>query len=192
MAMSIIWCVLTGAAFLFAAASGRADAVAAAALSGAGEGVQLAIALAGPMLLWSGFARVCENAGLTAKLARLLRPLLGRIFPKTRDDPAAFGSISANFIANLLGLGNAATPLGIEAVRRMREKSGSAQATDEMCRFIVLNTASVQLIPATVAAVRAGCGCSAPFDILPAVWVTSLGSVAAGLGAAAVFARLRR
>ena len=106
MAMSIIWCVLTGAAFLFAAASGRADAAAAAALSGAGEGVQLAIALAGPMLLWSGFARVCENAGLTAKLARLLRPLLGRIFPKTRDDPAAFGSISANFIANLLGLGN--------------------------------------------------------------------------------------
>ena len=192
MAMSIIWCLLTGAALLFAVAFGRADAVAAAALTGAGEGVQLAIALAGPMLLWSGFARVCENAGLTAKLARLLRPLLGRIFPETSRDDAAFGSVSANFIANLLGLGNAATPLGIEAVRRMRAKSGSAQATDEMCRFVVLNTASVQLIPATVAAVRAGCGCNAPFDILPAVWVTSLGSVAAGLGAAAIFARVKR
>ena len=192
MAMSITWCLLTGTALLFAIVSGRADAVAAAALTGAGEGVRLAIALAGPMLLWSGFARVCENAGLTAKLARLLRPLLGRIFPETSRDDAAFGSVSANFIANLLGLGNAATPLGIEAVRRMRAISGGARATDEMCRFVVLNTASVQLIPATVAAVRAGCGCGAPFDILPAVWVTSLGSVAAGLGAAAIFARVKR
>lgn len=192
MAMSVIWCALTGAAVLFSIASGTADAVSAAALSGAGEGVQLAITLAGPMLLWSGFARVCERAGLTQKLARLLRPLLGRIFPEAKGDAAIFGSISANFTANLLGLGNAATPLGVEAVRRMREKAGSARATDEMCRFIVLNTASIQLIPATVAAVRAGCGCPTPFDILPAVWLTSLCSVAAGLVAARLFAEARR
>ena len=91
------------------------------------------------------------------------------------------GYLTANVAANLLGLGNAATPMGIAAVRRMQQRSGSARATDEMCRLIVLNTASIQLIPANVAAIRASLGCQRPFDILYAVWATSFTSAGAGL-----------
>ena len=102
------------------------------------------------------------------------------------------GYLTANVAANLLGLGNAATPMGIAAVRRMQQHSGSARATDEMCRLIVLNTASIQLLPTTVAAVRAANGAAAPFDILPAVWLTSVCSVTAGLLAAFLFGRASR
>ncbi len=192
MAMSVIWCILTGTAVVFAVFGGTGQAVSAAALEGAGAGVRLAISLAGPMLLWSGLSRVMEEAGLTERLARLLRPILRRLFPDSFRDKRTLGSICANVTANLLGLGNAATPLGIEAVRCMKERAGSERATDEMCRFIVMNTASIQLIPATVATVRAASGCASPFDILPAVWVTSVCSVAAGLAAAWLFSRVTR
>ena len=121
-----------------------------------------------------------EKAGLTGLLSRILRPILGRIFPSYRKDPALAGSLSANVCANFLGLGNAATPMGIQAAIRLKDPERPHIATDELCRLIVLNTASIQLIPATVAAVRAGLGCGTPFDILPAVWITSLCS--AGLG----------
>lgn len=192
MAMSIIWCGLTVCAVLFSILNGTGTAVSAAVLSGAGEGVRLALTLAGPLLLWSGLARVMEQSGLTEFLARVLRPLLRRIFPESCRDRQTRGNLCANVTANLLGLGNAATPLGLAAVRRMQERSGSSTATDEMCRLIVMNTASIQLIPTTVAAVRAGLGCATPFDLLPAVWVTSLCSVTAGLAASFLLARVWR
>ena len=100
-------------------------------------------------------------------------------------------ALSANVSANLLGLGNAATPMGIRAAQGMA-RLGGGEATDELCRFVVLNTASVQLLPTTVAAIRAAAGASEPFDILPAVWLSSGISVAAGLAAAWLFARLFR
>ena len=131
-----------------------------------------------------------ERAGLTASLGKLLRPLLRRLYPHTGVD--ALDLISANLSANLLGLGNAATPPGIQAVQRMQAASGSESATDDMCRLIVMNTASVQLIPATVAALRQSAGAARPFDLLPAVWLTSVCSVCAGIGAAWVLGRVWR
>ena len=122
-----------------------------------------------------------EHAGITRMLSRLLRPLLHRVFPSTKEDAALAGSLSANICANFLGLGNAATPMGIQAAQRMKR---GGTATDELCRLIVLNTASIQLIPANVAAVRSALGCATPFDILPAVWVTSLCSAGLGVTAA--------
>ena len=103
-----------------------------------------------------------------------------------REAYAAFGNLCGNFTANLLGLGNAATPMGIAAVEKMKQGD---TATDEMCRLIVLNTASIQLLPTTVAAVRASLGAAQPFDILPAVWVTSLLSASAGVLAAWVMGK---
>ena len=114
-----------------------------------------------------------------------------RLFPSTREDSALAGALSTNICANFLGLGNAATPPGIEAARRLAARS-PGQASDELCRLIVLNTASIQLIPANVAAVRSSLGCAAPFDILPAVWLTSLCSAGLGLAAAWALGRLRR
>ena len=106
-------------------------------------------------------------------------------------DPETLAAVSANVSANLLGLGNAATPLGIRAARRMA-RGTDGTADDELCRLVVLNTASLQLLPTTVAGVRAACGCRTPFDILPAVWLSSAISVTAGLLAARLLQRVWR
>ena len=192
MAMAWIWSGMLLLAVLAGAISGQLGAVSTAAMAGAERGAQLCLSLAGPLCLWAGLAAVLEGSGLSAKLAALLRPLLGRLFPAAARDAQALEKISGNFTANLLGLGNAATPLGIAAVQRMHRLSGGAAASDEMCRLIVLNTASIQLLPTTVAALRASAGAARPFAILPAVWLTSLGSVTVGLLAVGLFARWRR
>lgn len=192
MAMSYVWCLLLFASVIYSVFAGTAAATGAAALTGAQSGVTLGLSIAGSLCLWSGLSRVMEKSGLAARLAALLRPLFRRLFPVSSGDPAALQNLSGNFTANLLGLGNAATPLGIAAVRRMQTLSGSQDASDEMCRFIVLNTASIQLVPATVAAVRTSLGAARAFDILPAVWLTSLCSVSAGLLAAKLLSRWYR
>ena len=178
MVMARIWWGIGIISIFASILTGRGAALAAAIPAGAQAGVELAVALTGSLVLWTGVGKLLEAGGVTGMLSRLLAPLLGRVFPGTREDPVLAGELSGNICANFLGLGNAATPLGIRAARRMVRQPG--MATDEMCRLIVLNTASIQLIPATVAAVRGSLGSAAPFDILPAVWITSICS--AGLG----------
>ena len=177
MVMSYIWTGLILISVFSASFQGRGTQLSAAILEGAQAGVQLAIAMAGAICLWSGIGRLMEACGVTNILSKTLNPLLRRIFPSTKHEPKLSGCLSANICANFLGLGNAATPMGIQAAKLM--KKGDT-ATDELCRLIVLNTASIQLIPANVAAVRASLGCASPFDILPAVWLSSAAS--AGLG----------
>ena len=131
-----------------------------------------------------------DKSGITRFLSKLLRPILHKVFPGSRKDAVLSGYLSANICANFLGLGNAATPMGIQAIRRMGDPKQPGIATDQMCRLIVMNTASIQLIPSNVAAVRASLGCTTPFDILPAVWVTSLCSAGLGLLAACLMGKL--
>ena len=189
MVMSYIWAVLLAVSILFSMINGRGPQLASSLFTGAQAGVTLAISLTGSICLWSGAGKLMGVLGLTEKLGNLLRPVLHRIFPKTKQDKELAGILSSNICANLLGLGNAATPMGISAARRM--KQGDA-ATDELCRLIVLNTASIQLIPANVAAVRLSLGCTSPFDILGAVWITSFTSAGLGLLAATVLGRVLR
>ena len=184
MVMSWIFTGILLLSVVFAVINGRGAELAAAVPQGAQAGVTLAISIAGSICLWSGVGKLMEATGVTGILSKLLAPLLKRLFPGTKNDPALSGDLSANICANFLGLGNAATPMGIRATRRMIDPHHPGLATDEMCRLIVLNTASIQLIPANVAAVRAGLGCATPFDILPAVWITSLCSAGMGLMAA--------
>ena len=177
---------LTGLFFLsllFGCATGQLSAVSAAALTGAQSAVELCLSMAGAICLWSGVMTLMDRCGLSGKLAALLRPLLRRILPNASRDSETLAALSANVSANLLGLGNAATPLGIRAATRMAQGCNGV-ASDELCRLVVLNTASIQLLPTTVAAVRSAHGCAAPFDILPAVWLSSVLSVSAGLLAA--------
>lgn len=181
MVMSWIWTGMVLLSVLSSLFTGTGPALAAAAVQGAQAGITLGISMAGSLCLWSGVGQLMTRIGLTASLSRLLKPLLYRIFPSTKQDLILAGNLSANICANVLGLGNAATPMGIQAARRMKQDEA---ATDELCRLIVLNTASIQLIPANVAAVRSSLGCAAPFDILPAVWITSLCSAGLGLTAA--------
>ena len=192
MVMSWIIMMMLLISVICAIISGNGAALAAATATGAQAGITLAISMAGSLCLWSGVGKLMEHAGLTAALSRLIKPLLNRLFPSTRSDPVLAGYLSANICANFLGLGNAATPMGIQAVRAMPRHRASGTASDEMCRLIVLNTASIQLIPATVAAVRSGLGSAAPFDILPAVWVTSLCSALLGLTAAWILGKVWR
>ena len=188
MVMTWIWCISVLLSVIYGVLSGNIQAVSSGVSEGASAAVSLCVSICGVTCLWTGVMEVMKQSGLAEKLSRLLFPVLRRIFPKSAENPAAMEAISANVSANLLGLGNAATPFGIQAVSAMAGKSG--RASDELCRFVVLNTASLQLLPVTVAAVRAASGSAAPFDILPAVWCTSLVSVTAGLLAAAGFARL--
>lgn len=184
MVMSWIFTGMLFGSVLFAALSGHGGALSAAAVEGAQAGVTLALSIAGAVCLWSGVGKLMEKIGVTAFLSCLLSPVLGRIFPSTKKDARLAGSLSANVCANFLGLGNAATPMGIAAVRRLKDPEEPTLATDEMCRLIVLNTASIQFLPTNVAAVRSALGCASPFDILPAVWVSSLLSASLGVLAA--------
>ena len=184
MVMSWIFTGMLFGSVLFAALSGHGGALSAAAVEGAQAGVTLALSITGAGCLWSGVGKLMETIGLTASLSRLLSPVLGRVFPSTKKDARLAGSLSANVCANFLGLGNAATPMGIAAVRRLKDPEEPTLATDEMCRLIVLNTASIQFLPTNVAAVRSALGCQSPFDILPAVWVSSLLSASLGVLAA--------
>ena len=187
MVMSWIWCGLILISCFSALLTGTLDSLASAIPQGAQAGITLGISIAGSLCLWSGLGRVMEKAGVTAFLSRCIAPLLHLIFPSSKGDTSLAGTLSGNICANFLGLGNAATPMGIRAAQLLAQ--GQTIATDELCRLVVLNTASIQLIPANVAAVRSSLGCASPFDILPAVWITSLCSAGLGVLAAVVLGK---
>lgn len=192
MVLTTLWAIFAIFSAFFAMSFHTGAAVTSALLAGAQSAITLSISIAGTLCLWSGVSALMEKLGITALLARLLRPMLHRLYPSARRDPKLSGALSGNFCANLLGLGNAATPMGIQAVRRLRDPDQPSLATDEMCRLVVMNTASIQLLPTTVAAVRSAAGASSPFDILPCVWLSSILSVSAGLSAAWLFGKLGR
>ncbi|MBR5791516.1 MAG: spore maturation protein A [Ruminiclostridium sp.] len=191
MAMTVIWTGMTALSLVCALILGNQSQLAPAAMEGAAQAIQLGISMAGALCLWMGVMEVMDRAGLAGKLAKLLHPLLRRLYPDFAGDKGIMDTIAANVSANLLGLGNAATPLGLEAARRMSRRSPGI-ASDSLCMLVVCNTASIQIIPTTVAAVRMAAGCETPFDILPAVWVTSLLSVTVGITAAKIFSKLWR
>ena len=191
MAMSVTWTLMVTASLVCGAACGTLGDVTAAAMEGASAAVELTLSMAGALCLWSGVMTVMERGGVTEGLARLFRPLLRRILPRASRDADTLAAVSANVSANLLGLGNAATPLGLEAARLMAGRTPGV-ASDSLCMLVVCNTASIELIPTTVASLRAAAGCAAPFDILPAVWLASIVSVTAGVGAAKLLSRVWR
>lgn len=189
MAMTVIWTGMTALSLVCALALGNESLLASAALEGAANAIQLGLNMAGVLCLWMGVMEVMQRAGLAEKLARALRPVLRRLFPDFSEDRGVMDTIAANVSANLLGLGNAATPLGLEAARRMSRRTPGV-AGDSLCMLVVCNTASIQLIPTTVAAVRMAAGCQTPFDILPAVWITSILSVLTGITSARICSKI--
>jgi spore maturation protein A len=186
-----MWAAALVISVLYGAFSGRGAETGLAALQGAPAAVEVILGTGGLICLWSGVMEVMRRSGLMAGLSRLLRPVLGRLFPRAARDRDTMDALSANVSANFLGLGNAATPMGIRAAQgmaRLSDRPGTASR--ELCLLVVLNTASIQLLPTTAAALRASAGAASPFDILPAVWLSSAASVTAGLLAASLLARL--
>lgn len=178
--MSYIFGAMIALAFIYAMISGNISALSSGIPEAATSAIELLISISGMLCMWSGFMRIAKDCGLIDKLARLLAPLLSRLYSDVKTDSAAFGFISTNISANLLGLGNAATPPGLNAMRELKRQGGDT-ASDSMVTFVIMNTASIQLIPTTVAALRKSYGSSQPFDVILCVWLTSAAALMVGL-----------
>lgn len=189
--MNGLWAGMMILACATACITGRTAELSAAVTQGTEQAVTLCLALVGVMGLWSGILELMQESGICKGLTVLLRPILCPLFPRASQDTETMEGIAANVTANLMGLSNAATPIGLRAGKRLYGLYGAAGTPDEVLTFVVLNTTSIQLIPTTVAAVRAALGAAQPFDIMPAVWGASICSVAVGLAAARLFARLQ-
>jgi spore maturation protein A len=190
--MGLVWTFLLAAALLAAAASGRVADLTGALADSAGRAVTLSMGLVGVMTLWLGLMRVAEEAGLVALLGRALRPLLRRLFPEVPPEHPALGAMVANLASNLLGLANAATPFGVRAMQELETLNPRpGTATDAQALFCAMNTASLQLVPATVIALRAAAGSRAPAEILGATLLASACGLVVAVLTATGLARLR-
>lgn len=175
-----------------AVAFGNTDELSASIMDGAAQAIQLMISLCGMMCLWSGVMEVAKECGLTQKLSKLFAPLLNKLFPDVKEDSRAFSYMCMNISANLLGMANAATPLGLSAMKELKADMTDEKASDSMINFVVMNTASIQLLPTTVAALRSTYGSAQPFDIIFCVWVTSIVALIVGLTVSKICCKLRR
>lgn len=193
--MQAILVVIPAVSLIFAAFGGSMGQMSAALLEKSGEAVELVISLCGVLCFWSGMMRVAERAGLVEKLARVLSVPVSFLFRGIKKNGKAAGLVTMNLAANILGLGNASTPLGIAAMKAIADEDKSfdeSTATDDMIMLAVLNTASLQIIPTTAAALRAANGAEKPFEILPCVWIVSVYSAAAVVTAAKLMCALGR
>jgi spore maturation protein SpmA len=191
-AINVVWLLLVLSAVVWAAWAGTMEAATDGAFAAAKDAVTLAMGLVGALALWLGVVRVAEEAGLMRAIARGLRPVMRRLFPDVPDGHPAHSAMVLNLAANALGLGNAATPLGLKAMMeldRLNRQPGTA--TDAMCLFLAINTSSVTLVPVTVMAVRAGAGASSPGAILVPTLLATLCSTAVAIATAKLLARRR-
>lgn len=191
--MGAIWTVLVAAAVVAAAANGRMAELTSAVVDSAGKAVTLSLGLAGVMALWLGLMRVAEEAGLVRALARAARPVMRRLFPEVPAEHPAMGAMIMNVSANVLGLGNAATPFGIKAMQELETLNPRpGTATDAQALFCALNTASIQLVPASVIALRAAAGSRSPGEIIGATILASLCGATVAVVAAKLLERVAR
>ena len=170
-------------AIVFGTANGKLPDITSALMSGAEDAVKMTISLVGIMSFWTGIMKIAEGTGVTSAISKILRPLTKLLFPKLKDKKA-IDAIVMNMTANMLGMSNAATPLGLKAMEHLNKYSDGKNATDEMCMFAVINTASIQIIPSTVIALRQSAGSTKATEIIVAVWITSITALAVGVTAA--------
>lgn len=183
--INYIWAGMVIFSVIAAFFAGNTQELSSAVISSASDAVSLCIRLGGTICLWGGLMEIAENSGLTAAVCRILSPFLKLVFPKMNVRGKTAKAISMNVTANLLGLGNAATPLGLEAMRCLQEENPSKEkASADMIKFVVMNSAAFHLIPTTVASMRQDYGCETPFDIMPASWLSSAAALTVGLTAA--------
>ena len=180
--LNYIWSGIVVLSVVCAALLGNTRELSEAVTDSGAQAVALLLKLAGMLCLWSGIMKIAQESGFTRLIARVFAPLLRRLFPRLDPNSEVFGSISMNISANLLGLGNTATPFGLKAMRGLHLMSGGGdRATDEMIIFVVMNTASLQLLPTMLSALRQSYGSKAPFEILVPVWISSACALATAL-----------
>ena len=191
--MNIIFPVLLIFAFISAIVTGRMNELSAAVIDGAEAAVQLHMRLISMLCLWGGIMEIGDRAGLTALFSKIMYPVVSLVFPRLRKDKYVLEAISMNITANVLGLGNAATPLGLEAMRRLQTvNSDTSVASDEMVVFVVMNTAAMHIIPTTVATMRGQYGSVSPMEIMPAAFLTSFCALMSAITVAKIGNRIYR
>ena len=183
--INLIWAALLIIGFLVGAVTGNIDAVTNAAIDSGKTAVELSIGLIGVMALWLGIMQVAEESGLIRGIAWLLRPLMVFLFPDVPADHPAMGSMIMNMAANVLGLGNAATPFGLKAMQELQSLNKTKDsATNAMVTFLAINTSSVTLIPASTIAILASAGAKNPTEIIgPTIMATTISTVIAVIAA---------
>ncbi len=189
--INYIWAGMILISFISGLINGDIESVTRGAIEGSAEGVSLVISLLGIMCLWTGITKIAERAGLIDAFAKLLRPLTKVLFPNLKSGSPALSAIVMNMVANFFGMGNAATPLGIKAMEELDKINCSDEASDEMCTFAVLNTASIQLIPSTLISLRQTFGSESPGIVIVPVWIVSIMAVCAAVISAKIFEKRR-
>lgn len=179
--LSKLWVSFLGLSCLFGFLTNKMNMVSTAYIDGASAAIELIIKIIGLMCLWSGVMEIAYKSGLSEKISHVMKPMLRLLFGKNAKDKRSMELISANITANMLGVSNAATPIGLQAASRLYKLEGNKGTPDSVLTLIILNTASIQIIPTTVAAIRASYGATEPFDIIPAVWGASFCSIIAVL-----------
>ncbi len=179
--LNYIWSAMIVISLGISFVNGTAGEVCTALCDGAAEGVSLAIGIAGIMAFWTGIMKIAENSGLVKIIAAIFRPIIGFLFPEARKDNEVCGAIAMNMTANFFGMGNAATPLGLSAMKRLSRYSDKQRASNSMCMLGVVNSASIQLIPSTIIAMRAATGSRAPGEIIVPVWIVSVATFVFGV-----------
>lgn len=180
--LNYIWVIMLVLSLIFAVISGKIDSISSSVMTGAETSVQFIISVAGTLCFWSGMMQIAEESGITKRLSKVFAPILSRLFKNVPINSNAMKYISLNISANMLGLGNAATPFGLSAMKELKKLNGnSSTASDDMLMFVVFNTASVQLIPTTLFAYRTAYGSIETFAVLPCIWLTSVVSLFVGI-----------
>lgn len=175
--LNIIWPLFIIISLIYAICFGKVDEVNLAIFDSVENAVQISIKLLGTICLWNGIIKIATNTRLVEKLKRLLKPLLKFLFPDIKETEKAYGEISMNIVANIMGLGNAATPIGLNAMKSMQKNNKEKdKLSDSMAMFILINTASIQIIPTTVIAIRTSLGSNNPTGMILAVWIATLGA----------------
>lgn len=191
--MNYVFPILLIFSFVSALVTGRMNELSSAVIDGAESAVQLLLRLVSMLCLWGGIMEIGEQAGLTKLFSKLMYPVVSLIFPKLKKEKYVLEAISMNITANVLGLGNAATPLGLEAMRRLQSVNGNTDfASDEMVVFVVMNTAAMHIIPTTVATMRGQYGSENPMEIMPAAFLTSFLTLATAITVAKIGNRLSK
>jgi spore maturation protein A len=179
--VNIIWAFMAIVGIIYAMFNGTMEEVNKALFESADEAVKLSIGLISILVFWLGIMKIAEEAGILRVLARLLRPIVVKIFPEIPQDHPAMGYILSNFTANIFGLGNAATPLGIKAMEEMKKLSGTETASRSMITFLAINTAGLTLIPSTVIAIRMQYNSSSPTEIVGTTIIASATALTSAL-----------
>lgn len=191
--MNYVFPVLIIFSFICAALTGRMNDLSVSVIEGGTNAVELLIRLVSMLCLWGGIMEIADRSGVTKGISKLLSPVIKLIFPRIRKEKDVLEAISMNITANILGLGNAATPLGLEAMRRLQSVNPDiSKASDEMVVFVVMNTAAMHIIPTTVATLRGQYGSENPMSILPAAFLTSFCALLAAIVSAKLGNRFLR